>query len=288
MVFIIVLINIFSLCFNIVISLLAEFNEFCVSTSRLIIARNMLRGPVTLCILIPCNITILVKLFYDIRSLSNVAPAYQIAKKRNIKITILILSATLSHIVLVAPFSIFFICCQQSFVKFRNFFGICTILNSSLNFFLYSLSSKDVRRLVKSYFQNAFDKCFRRLNPTNRVEPQGQELPEIMVTNPRGRVRRLKSRPDSEPGMRASRDRMQRIEPCLHSEPSMTSSRRRVQKFEPRRDIDPRMIRRIRLAWQDKVEPQDLDPTHVMIITIRLNRGRDDLNDPQPSTSTHM
>ncbi len=117
--------------------------------------RKVLFDFIPLIVMIPCNIIIVIKVIYEHLKMrhSIAVTQQQVAKKKSIKVSVLTLSVTISHIVLTVPVNVYILCCNKH-TKRSMFvvFTLLSMLNASLNGYAYTLSSKDFRNKVKSIF----------------------------------------------------------------------------------------------------------------------------------------
>ncbi len=146
-------------------------------TPRMLI-RQLILGYLPLIIMIPCNIVIVVKVIFQYKIMKHCIAVTQqeIQKKKSIKVSIFTLSITLSYISLILPNRLFFICCRQTYLDSRTFTVIILMpmLNSAINFYMFTLSSKEYRQKVKLTMGKVATYVYNFLIspcPNNSVEP---------------------------------------------------------------------------------------------------------------------
>ncbi len=138
-----------------------------------------LAGVIPLCIIIPCNIIITVKVILQIRSMRGVvAPnQQQQLKKKSIKVTILTLSITLSFTILIIPNNVFLLCCDMgSHFELVSVLTLLPFINASINCYMNALASKDFRRKLKSVFVWIWT-CLTSCCTQNVVAPAAEDIP---------------------------------------------------------------------------------------------------------------
>ncbi len=140
--------------------------------------RQLLHVQIPLLIIIPCNIVITIKVTAQYRKMRHciVVTGQQIAKQRSIKVTILVLSITITYIILILPSQSFFWCCREKdvFFKFMPIFTIMPMVNASANCYLYAMSSRDYRNKIKLVIGKAVAyvlDCLPSLGVQNSVVP---------------------------------------------------------------------------------------------------------------------
>ncbi len=110
----------------------------------------LLRGIVPLTIVIISNIIVIVKVLQQKRKLKMSKINNETEVKKSIRLTYMILSVTVSFFILMMPPTVYRFCCKN-IANYRNIdrvFKIFPEINVSINFFLYSLSSRDVQKAV--------------------------------------------------------------------------------------------------------------------------------------------
>ncbi len=139
-------------------------------TNFLTTLRQLLFGQIPLLILIPSNALIVFKVIKQRESLKQ----NQKGLKRSVRLTIMILSISLSYTIFALPFSIFLLCCNgesENQRKIRDILSVFQMVNSSINFYLYFFSSKLFRNeVVNIVNQLAQNLGFTMIRP-NAVEP---------------------------------------------------------------------------------------------------------------------
>ncbi len=126
-------------------------------TPRILI-RQLLIGPIPLVVIIPCNAVTVVKVIAQYRAMRHVVVITQqhIQKQRALKVTKLTLSITLTFIVLTLPTNVYFLCCRSYSSDVLFVLTLLPMLNASLNFYLYTLASKDYRGKVRVMLNKAY------------------------------------------------------------------------------------------------------------------------------------
>ncbi len=112
--------------------------------------KHLLRGMVPLTIVIISNIIIIVKILQQKRKLKVAKAHNENEVKKSLRLTYMVLSITISFFILMMPPSIYWFCCKN-IANYRDINRVIKIfpeINASINFFLYSLSSRDVQRAV--------------------------------------------------------------------------------------------------------------------------------------------
>ncbi len=145
--------------------------------------RQFLIGLIPLCVIIPCNILIIIKVILQIRSMRGVIALtqQQILKKKSIKVTILTLSINLNFIILIIPHNVYVVCCDV-IPRTQLYFllMLLTFLNASTDCIMYALSSREFRRKLKSVFLTFTNHGLRCLSwpwANNVVAPEPQDIP---------------------------------------------------------------------------------------------------------------
>ncbi len=133
----------------------------------------LLQGQIPLLILIPSNIAIVTTVIIQTRKAKDLQPDQQKEMNKSIGITIMILSITVSFIILQLPFSIFLTCCDKgpNVRIIRNVMSIFPVINSSINFYLYFLSSNTFRNQVKIEMSRICVRCFPSLKGKLERQP---------------------------------------------------------------------------------------------------------------------
>ncbi len=138
--------------------------------------RYLLRGQIPLLLVIPCNIVIIGKVMAQYKKMRNAVAVtrQQIQKNKSIKASVLTLSITLSYIAFLLPVNVFSICCIEKRSDLPFWIKIFPMINSSVNFYMYTLTSGEYRKRVKLMLRNAItyvNSFFRYVCPKNSIEP---------------------------------------------------------------------------------------------------------------------
>ena len=115
--------------------------------------RQFLIDLIPLLIIIPCNIVIVIKVISQYRKIrhSIAVTQQQTESKKFIKVSILILSITLSFIVLFVPTSVLVLCCSIHTSSQTIFIlTLLPMVNASADCYIFVLASKDFRVCAKS------------------------------------------------------------------------------------------------------------------------------------------
>ncbi len=145
---------------------------------------SLMNSLIPLSVIIPCNILITIKVIFQIRSMRGVIAVteQQELKKKSIKVTILTLSITLNFIILTLPMNVMALCCINAHdnVNFAIFVTLLPLINSSIDCYMYALSSREFRRKVKSIFvtvANFIWTFWALLCAQNVVAPAVEDIP---------------------------------------------------------------------------------------------------------------
>ncbi len=145
--------------------------------------RQFLTGLFPLCVIIPCNILIIIKVIIQIRSMRGVInlTEQQILKKKSIKVTVLTLSINLNFIILIVPHNVHVLCCHI-LPRTQVYFILRLLLffNASSDCIMYALSSREFRRKLKSVLVLISNRVWRCLGwpcAHNVVAPEPQDIP---------------------------------------------------------------------------------------------------------------
>ncbi len=118
--------------------------------------RQFLIGQIPILLLIPSNTVIIIKLWNQRRKWKNLKTNNQQKReeRRSFQLTVMILSLTITFIILTLPFSIYMMAFYKSEqrsadAKVRNILSVLPIINASITFYLYFLSSEIYRKEVK-------------------------------------------------------------------------------------------------------------------------------------------
>ena len=146
--------------------------------------KDYLVAIIPLPVIIPCNILIIIKVVFQIRSMQGVIAVteQQALKKKSIKVTILTLSITLNFLILTLPMNITALCCVNvpDKVYFAVLVTLLPFINSSIDCYMYALSSREFRRKVKSIFvtvANFIWNFWAWLCAQNVVAPAVEDIP---------------------------------------------------------------------------------------------------------------
>ena len=146
--------------------------------------REYMNCLIPLSVIIPCNILIVVKVIFQIRSMRGVIAVtqQQALKKKSIKVTVLTLSITLSFLILTLPMNVIAFCCTQthSGIYFAVFVTLLPHINASIDCYMYALSSREFRRKVKSVLVTVITLILSSLTSLcaqNSVAPAGADIP---------------------------------------------------------------------------------------------------------------
>ncbi len=146
---------------------------------------TLLVGQIPLIILIPSNLAIVTTVIIQTRKAADLQPDQQKEMNKSIGVTIMVLSITLSFILLQLPFSIFLTCCDQgpNVRIIRNVMSIFPVINSSINFYLYFLSSNTFRHQVKIEVARICGGCFPSLRGKLERQPSVATVTSRVSTN---------------------------------------------------------------------------------------------------------
>ncbi len=133
--------------------------------------QELLRGAIPLSILLPSNILIIVKLFQQRKKWRNDQTSE--SAKKSFNITLMIVSVTASFTFLALPSSIHVICCRffPTFYEILDYVNILSVLNASLNFYLYTASSKAFRMATKQHFASIGNKVTQFFSRNTIITP---------------------------------------------------------------------------------------------------------------------
>ena len=120
-------------------------------------------GVIPLCFVIPANLGIIGKLILDSKVRSNLGASTSNGDEVT-KITVMLLSITVTYIVLVVPMTVVVLMVDGSGRKVSDYarliaFSNIPYLNMSLNFYLYLLSGQMFRNEVKQFLRR-YCKCY--------------------------------------------------------------------------------------------------------------------------------
>ncbi len=138
--------------------------------------RQFLIGQIPLLILIPSNVLIIIKIWYQRKKWKNLDNQQKKEEKKSFQLTVMILALTISFIILTLPFSIYLMAfykteTREEDAKLRNILSTFSFTNAAINFYLYFLSSEMYRKAVEKQFINFFQ-LFGLLR--GRIEPMSQ------------------------------------------------------------------------------------------------------------------
>ena len=141
-------------------------------------------GLIPVSVIIPCNILIITKVIFQIRSMNGVIAVteQQVLKKKSIKVTILTLSITLNFLTLTLPMNVIALCCIHAHDKvyFAVLVTLLPFINSSIDCYMYALSSREFRRKITSIFvsvTNFIWTFWTLLCAQNVVAPVVEDIP---------------------------------------------------------------------------------------------------------------
>ena len=132
--------------------------------------RQLIWAPIPLVILVPSNMLIIIKLLYGKKKWGNDQTS---ETKKSTNITIMMLSITASFTFLALPSCIHILCCRHlpTFYKILDYLNILSVINASLNFYLYMASSKAFRRAAWQHFAHLFNDCMIIFTCSNAIAP---------------------------------------------------------------------------------------------------------------------
>ncbi len=135
---------------------------------------KMMVGQIPLLILIPSNLAIIIQVIRHSRQSKQLQQAEQNEATKARGVTIMVLSITVSFIILQLPFSIWSTCCDHFGPEYRivgNVMTLFPVINCSLNFYLYFLSSVSFRNQVSIEFSKMFACCVPSLRNNTQRQP---------------------------------------------------------------------------------------------------------------------
>ena len=142
--------------------------------------RQFLNGLIPLCIIIPCEILMIMKVVLLVRSMRGFVAQTQLVmlKKKCLRVTIIALAVTLSFTVLIIPNNIIIICCNfHPNSKIIIFVTLLPFIDACVKCYMLALSSTRFRIKVKSMFttirSSLTSRCTQNAGPP---EPQDIQL----------------------------------------------------------------------------------------------------------------
>ena len=148
----------------------------------------LLMSQIPLLFIIPLNITIVVKVVAQYRRTRHTIAVTMQQKqlKKSLKVTASTLSITLSHIILILPLTVVVICCGEKYSKYLDAMTVMLMANAAINFYAYTISSKEYRRKLmialgklKNHIFTCLGNCLEPCLQTHNAVAPEVELPNL-------------------------------------------------------------------------------------------------------------
>ena len=153
-----------------------------------LVLKQLIMAQTPLLFIIPLNIIIVVKVIAQYwRMRHTIAVTQQeIQKKKTLKITAATLSITLSHIALILPLTVIIVCCAEKYSKYLDAMTVMPMANAAINFYAYTISSREYRRKLmialgklRNHIFTCLGNCLEPCLQTHNAVAPEVELPNL-------------------------------------------------------------------------------------------------------------
>ena len=163
--------------------------------ARALILKQLIMAQTPLLFIIPLNTVIVIKVIAQYRRMRHTIAVTQqdIQKRKSLRITASTLSITLSHVILVLPITVVLISCGKKCSKYVDAMAVMPMANAAINFYCYTISSREYRRKLmislgklKNHIFTCLASCLQTHNdvaPEVELQNIGQEQFLPHVTN---------------------------------------------------------------------------------------------------------